>query len=296
MTLRTILLLVSALAAAGATAMMTRSWLNAQSAKKQVVVKEKKDTGVFVLVAAQKLSAGSFVQDKHLKWQAWPKEGVSKGYIQKPVQLAKGKNGKEKLLGAVLRSAVNVGDPVTEQRIVHPGDRGFLAAVLTPGQRAVSVPVNATTGISGFVFPGDQVDLILTVKFRSDDEEGKAQTRYFSETLLEDIRVLAIDQQIEVVDGKVKPLKTVTVEVTPKQAERVAIALEMGSISLSLHSLARKGLEGKLAQLQKSQAPKKSFTLDKDVYFMGHGTKRKSKRQAYKIDVIRGEKAEETKF
>jgi pilus assembly protein CpaB len=294
MTLRIVLLLVSALGAAGMTAVFAKSWLSAErAANKQAVVVENKEAKTMVLVAGETLNAGSFVQDKHLKWQVWPKDGVTENFFVKPKKLAEGKNGKESFIGAVARTTINVGEPVTNKRIVHPGERGFLAAVLTPGQRAVSVPVNTTTGISGFVFPGDKVDLLLTVKFKGKNRAGKETTRYFSETLMRNIRVLAIDQTIENADGKVKPIKTVTVEVSPKQAEGVAIALNMGSISLSLHSLAKDEMELKLADLRNQE---KSFTLDRDVYFMNQGAKKRVAPRTHKIDILRGEKAEKAKF
>jgi pilus assembly protein CpaB len=110
---------------------------------------------------------------------------------------------------------------------------------------------------------------------------------------MRDIRVLAIDQKIENADGKVKPIKTVTVEVSPKQAESVAIALNMGSISLSLHSLAQDEMELKLADLRKAE---KSYTLDRDVYFMNQGAKKSAAPRTHRVDILRGDKAEKAKF
>ena len=216
--------------------------------------------------------------------------------------MVKGKGSEKDFIGAVVRAAIAAGQPVSEARVVHAGDRGFLAAVLTPGRRAVSVPVNATTGISGFVFPGDWVDVVLTVRMRSKDENGQSETRFFSETLLTDIRVLAIDQKVENEDGTVTVAKTATLEVEPKQAEIVAISLEMGSLSLSLHSLAsRPDAVGRLAGESGADAEvseaRRSYTLDEDVYFMKDAFRRRRGGGAVRhVNVLRGGKAERATF
>jgi pilus assembly protein CpaB len=250
-----------------------------------------------VLVASRDMAAGEFVREQDLKWQPWPQDGLAEGYV------IEGKRPMDEFIGAVVRSAIIANQPITDKRLVHPGDRGFLAAVLTPGMRAVSVPVNPTTGISGFVRPGDRVDTLLTAKFAAEDGDGKRLTRYFTETLLTGIRVIAIDQKIETEDGKIKPLKTVTVEVSPKQAERIAIGLEMGSISLSLHSLASKQDDNQhpqkvaqlagMTQLGTRSRPGRSYTMDRDVFHMlgSSGVKDNGPR----VFVLRGAEEEQSK-
>ncbi|MBT3360476.1 MAG: Flp pilus assembly protein CpaB [Rhodospirillales bacterium] len=299
MTLRTVLLLVLALVSAASTAFYARNWLNSERAAMMALVPAESAPVApanLVLVAAQDLSAGNFVKEDDLKWQAWPEEGVIDSYS------VKGEREITDFVGAVVRTGVSGGEPLTDARVVHPGDRGFLAAVLEPGKRAVSVPVNATSGIAGFVFPGDWVDVILTVRFRTETDEGKSQERYFSETLLNDIRVLAIDQAVENADGEVSVAKTATLEVDPKQAEKIAIALEMGALSLSLHSIARE--QDRFARVARQigadpveATVKKSFTMDSDVYYMhdtpfGGGKTRKKKQ----INVLRGSEATTAAF
>ncbi len=185
-------------------------------------------------------------------------------------------------------------------------DRGFLAAVLNPGMRGVSVPVNATSGIAGFVFPGDWVDIILTIRVNEKSEEsGNNRTRYFSETLLTDVRVLAVDQNIENEKGEVNVAKTATLEVTTKQAEMIAIALEMGSISLSLHSLARE--QDRFARMARDigadpgeTTETRSYTTDYDIYYMlgePDGIEKEGGRSRKKtVNVLHGEKADTVKF
>ncbi len=302
MTLRSILLLVFALVAAGFTAFYARGWIAAERAAIMASIPEEapETPGTFVLVAKEDLPAGTFVKPATMAWQAWPEDGVAEGYM------IQGEREMKELEGAVVRHPITAGQPITESRVVHPGDRGFLAAVLNPGMRGVSVPVNATSGIAGFVFPGDWVDLILTIRVTVKDEgSGNKETRHFSETLLTDVRVLAVDQNIENEKGEVNVAKTATLEVTPKQAEMIAIALEMGSISLSLHSLARE--QDRFSRLARDigadpgeTTNKRSYTTDFDIYYMlgdPNGVPRKgAMRKRKTIHVLRGEKADTAKF
>lgn len=294
MSTRNIVMIILAIVAAGMTALLTRNWVMTERANmmRNAPTKIVHAETINILVADKNLSAGMFVKPKHLKWLAWPKKSLADGYV------LKGKRTKKDFTGAVVRTAIVKGQPISDGSLVKPGDRGFLAAVLTPGKRAVSVPVDATSGIAGFVFPGDWVDVILTVRLSGKDEEGKVEQRFFSETLLNDIRVLAVDQKVENKNGKVNVAKTSTLEVTPKQAEKIAIGLKMGSLSLSLHSLAREqdefskfarsiGAEGK-------KKPRRSYTMDTEVYYMSPGMlKRQGKKR---ITVLRGNKAEKVKF
>ena len=303
MTLRSIFLLVFALAAAGLTAFYARNWIATERAAFMASIPEEEApaaVATFVLVAKETLPAGTFVKPANMKWQAWPEDGVVEEY------LVQGEREMKELEGAVVRHLITAGQPITGSRVVHPGDRGFLAAVLNPGMRGVSVPVNATSGIAGFVFPGDWVDLILTIRVNVKSEEsGNSDTRYFSETLLTDVRILAIDQNIENEKGEVNVAKTATLEVTPKQAEMVAIALEMGLISLSLHSLARE--QDRFARLARDigadpgeTTEVRSYTTDFDIYYMlgkPDGLPRKSRGGTKRtINVLHGEKAETVKF
>ena len=213
------------------------------------------------------------------------------------------------------------GQPVTQNMLVHPGERGFLAAVLTPGNRAVSVPVNKTTGISGFVFPGDRVDLVLSLRLKGEDEEGKGQTRYASLTLLEGVRVLAIDQAVDNAEGDAMPAKTATLEVTPLQAEKIALSLQMGSLSLSLTSLQKKeqkqivgnGTErlqtvslrddAKPIDAPNADTRGRNFTLDIEVFTVNgkdmtlkfpQRSKRRAGRES--VTVLRGSESAKAKF
>lgn len=252
---KTIILGVTALAAAFGAASLARDWLQNQqtalqaqldAASQQVPEPQPVDM-VRVLVANQNLPAGAFVKMEELRWADWPEASLAETYFLESEMLESQSNAQSNgeedpkyiLEGAVIRSGLTAGEPLTEGRVIRPGERGFLAAVLNPGNRAVSVPINATTGISGFVFPGDQVDLLLTQSVKQGDI-----TRRATETVLRDIRVLAVDQRVSDQEGKAEIGKTATLEVSPEQAELVAVAMEMGRLSLALRSLPQETLAG----------------------------------------------------
>lgn len=138
--------------------------------------------------------------------------------------------------GAVARRALKAGQPVPASALMRSGEGGFMSAVLEPGMRAVSIAVNATTGNAGFVSPGDRVDLIVTHRFKTGGVNSNEES-VVSETFAQDLRVVAVDQMLDNPENKAILAKTVTVECTPREAEEITVAGEMGKISLALRSL-----------------------------------------------------------
>jgi pilus assembly protein CpaB len=138
-----------------------------------------------------------------------------------------------------VRNPVTAGQPLTRGALVGPNDRGFLAAALSPGMRAVTVSVSNTTGVAGFIFPGDRVDMVLTQDVAGG---GDGPPLKVSETIIRNLRVLATDQRIDSKDeeGKtvVKTFNTVTLEVTPRIGEKISVAQSLGGLSLQLRSIA----------------------------------------------------------
>jgi pilus assembly protein CpaB len=163
--------------------------------------------------------------------------------------------------------------------------------VLEPGKRAVSVSINATTGIAGLVFPGDRVDLILTHNI-PEEEGGKKKMRRASETVLKNIRVLAVDQTVDDQTGEPEVAKTTTLEVTPKQAEIIAVVIELGRLSLSLRSLAREEQADGDANPGSMVDDKPSFTLDTEVSLLLERPKLPKRPKGPVINVVRGLKAD----
>jgi len=191
--------------------------------------------GPKVLVARKALPVGTIIDAESLAYQPWPKELVQSAYYTEGAP----DSDMTKLLGTVVRYQVTAGQPLTHGALVGPNDRGFLAAALGPGMRAVTVPVNTSTGVAGFVFPGDRVDMVLTQEVRGG---GDGPPLRVSETIVRNLRVLATDQRTDGKDeeGKTIPkLSTsVTLETTPRLAEKIAVAQSLGQLSLSLRSIA----------------------------------------------------------
>ncbi len=227
-----LILLIGALVIAIGTALAARTLLTG-SASPEAEAVEAEPEGPKVLVAKRGLPVGTIVTADAVAYQMWPKEMVQDAYF------LDGEADMQLLLGTVVRHPVTAGEPVTQGSLVAPGDRGFLAAALGPGMRAVTVPVSAQTGVGGFVFPGDRVDLMLTQAVDGNDGPGLKTT----ETILMNLRVLATDQQTETTtteDGRtvVRAFRTVTLEVTPRIAEKIAVSQTIGTLSLSLRSIA----------------------------------------------------------
>ncbi|MCP5387639.1 MAG: Flp pilus assembly protein CpaB [Novosphingobium sp.] len=226
-----LMLLLGALVIAIGTALAARSLLAGGSAPKAEAAQVPQ--GPKVLVAQRALPVGTIITADAVSFQLWPKEMVQDAYF------VDGEADMNKLLGTVVRYPITAGQPVTQGGLVAPGDRGFLAAALGPGMRATTIPVSAKTGVGGFVFPGDHVDLMLTQTVRG---EGGGEPLRTTETILRNVRVLATDRSTEtsVEDGKtiVRGFRTVTLEVTPKIAEKIQVAQTIGTLSLSLRSLA----------------------------------------------------------
>ncbi|HUH83357.1 MAG TPA: Flp pilus assembly protein CpaB [Stellaceae bacterium] len=203
-----------------------------------VAAPEKPQT--MVLVARGDLKVGQFIRPDSVRWQAWPDDGVA------PTYLLKAQHDEQEFYGAVVRSSLGDGEPLTLNRILRPGDVGFLAAVLQPGKRAVTVNLTAAGGVSGLIFPGDHVDLLATLTLT--DPEGKEKIdHHAAETVLSNLKVLALDQRLdpqglsskEAKDAQIA--KTATLEVTPKEAEIIAVVAEIGRLTLSLRSLGTDG-------------------------------------------------------
>lgn len=227
-----LMLLLGALIIAIGTAMAARSMF-AGSGAPQADAATQAPKGPKVLVAQRALPVGTIITADSVAFQLWPKEMVQDAYF------IDGEADMSKLLGTVVRYPITAGQPVTQGGLVAPGDSGFLAAALGPGMRAVTIPVSAKTGVGGFIFPGDHVDLMLTQTVPS---QGDGPPLKATETILRNVRVLATDQSTEttVEEGKtvVRAFRTVTLEVTPKIAEKIEVSQTIGTLSLALRSLA----------------------------------------------------------
>jgi len=278
---RTLTLVLLAVILAGGTAFLARAWLAAQRSADMAEASPLAlpAPSKSVLVARLGVQRGQILKPDDLVWQVWPEGTLDKSYV------ILGTRTPESFAGSVARNPIGSGEPITESKIIAPGNRGFLAAVLRPGMRAISVPVTVTTGISGFVFPGDQVDLLITYQVPSagsSNDSGKsggdAYQHKAAETVLHDVRVIAIDQRLETKIGEAMVAHTATLEVTPKQSEIIALASEIGKLSLSLRSLVPGASEkpagvdqlldstaNRLVSDSSSATPTATFTLDSEI-------------------------------
>jgi pilus assembly protein CpaB len=192
-----------------------------------------------VLTVRGSLPPGHILRPDDLAEVRWPVGSPPAG------ALMAGSPEARALAGAVTRRSFAAGELLVKGSVISPGERGFLAAIVSPGHRAIALSVEAETSAGGLIWPGDRVDIILTQEIREDGVPLAQQV--VSETILEDVRVLSTDQKLDsatdsagTVEGKVEPRRvptTVTVEVTPDEAERVTVGRTLGRLHLTLRGV-----------------------------------------------------------
>lgn len=193
------------------------------------------------LVAARAIPPGTLLRNADLVARETPVTEITEAMLRDTPEV------RGELAGALVRRFLEPGEPVAMADVLRPRDRGFLAAVLLPNMRAISVGVDAVTGTAGLIWPGDRVDLLLTQKL--DDRVTQLSRRVVGETVLNDVRVIAVDQQLTqggsganaAPEGRVA--RTVTLEVKPEEAERVAVASQLGRLSLTIRAMAAEQLD-----------------------------------------------------
>src|SRR5215204_2225569 len=189
---------------------------------------------VEILVARNDIGMGTVVSPNDIQWQVWPTTAASPTFLRKSDR----PEAIKQLVGAIARSPLVAGEPVREAKLIRADGSGFMAAILPSGMRAISTEISPETGAGGFILPNDRVDVILSRR----DREAEKQTGsdvHTSETILQNVRVLAIDQTVEEKNGqRVVVGKTATLELAPRQAETLALSRQLGSLSLALRSLA----------------------------------------------------------
>lgn len=196
---------------------------------------------VDVLVANTEVGAGTVLKPDDMRWQMWPAASAGPDSIRKTER----PDAIEQLTGYIVRSSFMAGEPIQESRLVKANAAGYLAAILPGGMRATATEISAETGAGGFVVPGDHVDVILTRRDREAEKRNGFET-YVSETVINNVRVLAIDQTLEDKNGqKVVIGKTATLELSPRQAETLALGKQIGTLSLALRSVVDTGKDAK---------------------------------------------------
>ena len=243
----------------------------------QVSFGSKSKDAVEIAVAAKTLSTGAVVDDSNFKWQSWPKSSVFDGAIvregnKKVSDMAKGR----------LRRDLGAGEPLLPVALTVAGKGNVLAAAMEPGMRAAAIKVSAESMVGGFISPNDRVDVILTNQVRlsgdARDEAADKVDRYASQTVLENVKVLAIDQVSKKEDDKAKVGRTVTLEVDAVGAEKLALAVQMGDLSLALRALGDATLSDKT---------KKNMTTDVEVSTVLQEIGKIKKTSGGKSDIVR---------
>jgi pilus assembly protein CpaB len=187
---------------------------------------------VEILVARNDISMGTAVSANDIQWQVWPTAAASPTFLRKSDR----PDAIKQLVGSIARSPLVAGEPVREAKLIRADGSGFMAAILPSGMRAISTDISPETGAGGFILPNDRVDVILSRRDREADKQG-AGDGHVAETILTNIRVLAIDQTIEEKNGqRVVVGKTATLELTPGQAEQLAVSRQLGTLTLALRS------------------------------------------------------------
>lgn len=222
---------IAVAAGAGILAMIGAQTLLDRPAR-QIVQKETINASK-VLVARRAIPLGEVTSREHFKWVDWPTASVTNALFTRE----KNAQAKTELAGGIARTPILEGEPITAAKLIRAGSGGVLAAILPSGKRAVATRITQETAVANMILPNDHVDVILTR--RKTGRNGNSD--FVSDTLFRNIRVLAIGQTIEVKDGKKDaPGEVATLELTPRQAEMLALANRMGkdSVSLVLRSIA----------------------------------------------------------
>jgi Flp pilus assembly protein CpaB len=287
-----IMLAVIAVVLAGAAALLVKVFLEKQA--QPVVVQEEKVKGVVnVLVASRTINPGEILSTKDVTWASWPKSLVEErmidenefvvpsatvpptqvglvvrteedGVAAKPASSGKQKDAEKTavksgpaenaIVGAVARRRILANEPISPDQLIQRGDKSIGAAVVSPGMRAVSIGISASSASGGFIAPGDYVDVMLSIEWNPGVDangnklpegtalvlpDGDQMVKVTTEVVLRNVKVLAIDQKLgrKPEQGPADVGKTATLEVSPADTEKLLTATRLGSIALVLRSM-----------------------------------------------------------
>ena len=227
-----IIILAVAIVAAGMAGLLAMRLSGSNAVVQQAEALVRKEPTVNVLVSAANLPVGSRLDDKSMRWMAWPEGSLIDGFITESIR----PQAMTELTGVVVRLPMFEGEPVRREKIADSSGR-VMSSLLPSGKRAVATEISVATGAGGFILPNDRVDVIMVRRGTEDN--------YLTETVLSNVRVLAIDQQIqETPDGEKSVIgTTATLELTPDQTKVITVAQQMAErLSLALRSVDRKSV------------------------------------------------------
>ena len=196
---------------------------------------------VDIMVADIDMPAGTVIDSNNMDWQPWPDDSLGDGYVAYREDDGDDQSDlEEPYYDQIVRRTILAGEPITEAKLFTREGATFLSGMLTPGMRAVAIKVQDVSGVGGFIMPGDHVDVIVSLKWKVDQDARKSGVpviEYTSETIVQNARVMGIDQAFGDFEENVVKASAITIEVTPKQVEIIAVAGSKGTLSLSLRSL-----------------------------------------------------------
>lgn len=299
MSSRAIVLMI-VLVVAGFTIMSLREYFTSEPEVAAPEIVEKR-----ILVAKRNLTSGTFIDiAQDLEFQPEPKiDGASDVIAQGETEEVsapknnfqyEGSVNLEDFAGAIVRRSVRAGDPITSTMLMRSGEGGFMSAVLESGKRAVSISVNPVSGNAGFISPGDRVDLLITYRMRnSSNADSGIPDSIATETFVHNVRVLAVDQSLDNPENKAMLASTITVEVTPAEAEKISVASELGKLSVALVStVTSEGKNSEVVEPASIQAVNPNYTIDGDVSKLIE----KNQNSVSRVRVIRADKVENLEF
>ncbi|GAB2174501.1 Flp pilus assembly protein CpaB [Dongia sp. agr-C8] len=198
-----------------------------------------------VLVAARDMMPGTVLTPDDIRWEPWPETLIDERFIVQPAQVenqAPAADPQQEFVDRIARRSIMAGEPMSREMVIKQGDKSVTAANLAPGMRAMTINVSPNQGVAGLILPNDHVDLLMDVSVR--EIVGLAGwkdvvLKYGTETIMRDVRVVAINQKLahDPKEGVAEPGNLVTLEVTPDQAERILVAQQVGTVSLTLRSM-----------------------------------------------------------
>lgn len=230
-----------------------------------------------VLVAATPLPLGKVLAAEDLLWQSWPRKAIGAGAVRRSAAAT----ALDDMKGAIVRSAFIQGEPIRAEKVIHANGSGILAAILPSGYRALAINIDSqgANSAGGFILPNDRVDVIRTLSKADPSRPGMTEQKFDSETLLTNVRVLAIGQNIQERNGeRVVTGSNATLEVAPRQAELLVLAQRTGQLSLALRSMSD---AGDLPTMPAPQAAPVKTALTTGVVTVG--VTRKGARQEYSV-------------
>lgn len=230
MRIGSVVMLGAALVFGLSAAFLAKMWLENQ-APAPVAVQERPAVPLrTVVVAKQPLRFGMEVKETHLTEIEWPDKAIPRGAYTRIGEILDGTSKR------LVLAAIAANEPVLKEKITGPGQRATLSALVGEGMMAVAISVNDVLGVAGFVLPGERVDILLTLAETRETAGRASRKTAYTDILLRNVRVLAVDQSTDDRSAKPSLAKTVTLEVTPEQAQKVALARSIGTLSLALRS------------------------------------------------------------